>query len=113
MSALSLANCKVKAQKSCSISILNKSSVKIDSIKITTYGLNTTLSNISPNKKIEKNININYTGEYEGSFLVGIYVKDTIKGQATFGYYSNSNEIKSSYYIEILDDFTIKEVRPY
>lgn len=110
ISALSLTNCKVKAQKTCSLSVLNKSNVKIDSIKITTYGLNTTFSNVLPKKKVEKNIDIQYAGEYEGSFLARIYVKDSIKSQMTFGYYSNSNEIRPSYHIEILDDFTIKEV---
>jgi len=104
-----LVSCKAKTQKNCSILLFNKSKIKIDSLKITTYGLDTTFSNILPNKKVEKVINVQYAGEYEGSFLITIYVKNLIRGQATFGYYSNSDEIKSHYFIEILDNFAIKE----
>ncbi len=104
-----LAGCNETAQKSCNISILNNTTQKLNSVKITSYGLNAAFTNLLPNEKVEKVFQIDYFGKYEGAFLVSIFVKDSIKSQVGFGYYSNSSDIKSKYFIEILPDFSIKE----
>ena len=104
-----VASCNINAQKTCTISISNNSSQKIDSIKITSYGLNAAFANLPPYEKAEKTVTIDYDEKYEGAFVMLIYVKDSVKGQATFGYFSSASDIKSKYQIEILNDFRIKE----
>ncbi len=101
--------CNTKAQKNCNISIYNNTSYNIDSIRLSSYGVNYLFKELTPRKKIEKNISVKYSGKYEGVFLLTIYVKDSIKNQTTFGYYANADDIKPRYSIELYDNFLIKE----
>lgn len=106
---LSIISCDIKAQKKCNLHITNRSFQKIDSIKITSYGLTVVVTGLSPQKNIEKQVTINYSEKQEGAFLATIYIKDSIKAQATFGYYANGKDIKTKYSIEILEDLSIRE----
>lgn len=53
-----ISGCITKSQKKCSISIINNSSEKIDSIKITSYGLNTVFNKLLPDMKAKKVVSI-------------------------------------------------------
>ena len=104
-----LACSDIKNEKTCNITILNSSNQKIDSIIIKTYGLEAIFKNLEPSKKTGKALAIDYDGKQEGVFILSIYVKDSIKKQETFGYYSSASEIKPDYNIEVLNEFNVKE----
>jgi hypothetical protein len=108
---VSFISCNTNAQKSCDFSIQNNTLYLIDSIKLTSYGVNRLIEDILPGKKVEETILINYTGQYEGAFLVTIYVKDSIKNQKTFGYFSNAKDIKPKYSLEVYNNFAVRQTR--
>ena len=62
-----------------------------------------------PGKTLDRDVSIIYSGKYEGAFLISLFVKDSIAKQTTFGYYSNAEDIKSKYVLEVLDHFKIVE----
>lgn len=104
-----LSGCLTTNQKKCSISVFNNSSEKIDSIKITTYGLNMVFNNLSPDMKAKKVVSIEQNRNGEGAFLISIYIKDSVVGQGTFGYYFVYSDIKPKYDIEIQKNFSFRE----
>ncbi len=106
---LSCFSCNTKAQKNCIFSIHNTSTFHIDSIRVTSYGASGLFEQLPPGKKVEKEILINYEGKYEGALLLTIYAYNTIRKQQTIGYYSNSDDIKSKYSVEVFDNFSVKE----
>ena len=105
-----LANCS-QNQKHATISILNHTQYVIDSIRINTYQLDTTVGGVLPSKKIEPRVRIIYKDHYEGVFRITVYPRGFKKKHETrqFGYYANSSDIKSRYNIELYDTFLLKE----
>lgn len=104
-----LSSCDPNAQKNCEISIRNNTAYYIDSVKVTTYGLHTLFTNISPGKQTENKVVIDYKGRDEGTFLLTIYIKDIMKNQVSFGQYKNASNIRKKYSLEIYGDFLIDE----
>jgi hypothetical protein len=102
-------SCNHKAPGECAFSIINNTSQKIDSVRITSTGLKEIFINIEPKQKLEKTFSIKHFPRYEGAFLATIFIKDSARNQATFGYFDSPEAIKEHYTIEIGEGFSIKQ----
>lgn len=90
------------------ITVINKSDFIIDSLKISTYGLNLNLKNIKREDTISYDAVIDFK-DYEGNFLTMLSVKDSITKVGQFGYFANENDIKPRYTITVNKNLTISE----
>lgn len=105
-----LSGCTVKNQQNCEISITNNSRDTIDSVKITTYSVNAVFRNLLPATTQTKMIDINSTKkDQKGAFLARVYIKDSVKNSATFGYFAQPDEIKPAYSIEFSTTFPLRK----
>lgn len=91
------------------ISLYNRTVFNLDSVKVTSYGVNLKFENIKPNQKIDKTFYFGYNGDMEGAFNIEIFIKDSLKSSSGFGYFENSHDIKQNYNVTIFDDLKIKE----
>lgn len=104
-----LTACNSKGAKQCAFTVINSTPYRLDSVRITSNGLNGLLTNLQPGEKTQKSFPMSYSGSYEGAFLASVFVKDSAVSRRTFGYFSNGGDIKADYTIEIGEGFTIKE----
>ena len=91
------------------ITIINKSSFVIDSVRINSYNVNLVYKNILPNAAITNKFIWTYKTDYEGAFYYTIYQKATVKAKGSFGYYANDYDIQSEYTFIINNGFKIRE----
>lgn len=107
----SFSYCGNKGNKNVTITVFNNTVYYFDSIRITSYGAYAVINNVKPGEKVEKNFIITYEGTYEGDFLMKVFSKGSVKDTAfNFGYYPNSDYIKSRYGFEFYDDLKIKRL---
>ncbi len=92
------------------ISLHNKTIFSIDSVKITSYGVNFKFENVKPNQKVDKKFNFSHNGIKKGAFYIEVFVKDSLKNSSSFGYFDNPVSIKQYYNVTIYDDYKIKEM---
>jgi len=84
----------------------------IDSIRISTYGVNLKYEKLIPQQAVVKEFISNYKGHYEGAFSISVYVKDSLKSSGTFGYFPDKSSMQKLYTVTIYDDFKFKESLP-
>lgn len=100
--------CTLKENK-VSFTLKNQTKHIIDSVVIRSYGVNEIFKQIKPRDSISKNISFSYKGRDEGAWTILIYSNSELKNTGTFGYYSNSSDIRESYIVTIYGEFSYKE----
>lgn len=104
--------CSMNYKKQGSFIVSNQSNFKLDSVRITSYGVDVPFGNLNPGERAHEEFSMEDTSAtVEGAFLVKVYTKDTVWAQ-TFGYFPNTSYIKSAYGVAVLDDYRIKEFTP-
>jgi hypothetical protein len=102
--------CSNKKNKATTLIVCSKAKNKIDSVKVTTYGVNEIFKDLLFNEVKERTVNINAPDNVNGAFNIIIFQKDSIVFSGSFGYYSNGLAIDEKYKINIMEDYTIKEI---
>jgi hypothetical protein len=93
-----LQSSKCSKSTNTSIKVINKSIQLIDSVKVSSYGVNLTFKNMKPNDSLSQNALVDFQ-DYEGEFTIIIYQKDSFPKNGQFGYFSNEMNIKKEYRI--------------
>jgi hypothetical protein len=110
LSSLLLTSCNYLI-KTTTISIFNNTRYVLDSIRIRTIELDTTIGKVLPGQKTKANLTIVFKENSEGVFLLTAYPGNFIWKDTTlqFGYYSGISDIDSRYDIELCDSFLLKQ----
>jgi hypothetical protein len=92
-----------------SLVIENNSSYRIDSVTVRSSIIQLHFLSIENNKTGIQEFVITKAIDYEGSFGATIYIPDTVLYFPSFGYYSNSRDVKKQMVITIDKNLVVKE----
>lgn len=105
-----LPSCSNKKNKLTTLIVCNKSANKIDSVKIASYEVNVMFTDLLQNEVRNQAVYINAPRNTEGAFTIVIFQKDSIVFAGSFGYFSNGFAMKEKYKINIMENYSVREV---
>ncbi len=107
---IGLTFCSGIKNKTSTLSVCNKTGNKIDSIKITSYGVDEFFQALLNDETKRRKINIKAPDNVDGAFTIVIFQKDSIIYSGSFGYFSQRLGVRDKYEINIMKNYSVKEV---
>lgn len=104
-----LFGCSLRSKKEVRITLKNQTKYLIDSVIIRSHEVNEVFRQVQPGDSISKDVAFNFQVKYEGAWTILVYENSDLKRSGSFGYYSNSSDIKNSYTLTIYNNFSYKE----
>ncbi len=106
------ASCSFSTNNTTTIIINSKSESAIASVRISSFGIDEVFKNLKFNQPQEKIVPIKKTKEVsDAAFIIKIYNNGTVLKSHSFGYYSGTADIDDSYEVEILNDYSIRQIQ--